>query len=226
MAARRTTASGANYNLAVELQDVLDLLTLLNLEKVIVIGTSRGGLLAMLMGAARPGALAAVVLNDIGPVIEPQGLLRIRQHMRERQVPGSWEEAGDNLRRMWETFYPRLGDDQWQTLARKLYREKDGRILPDYDANLVKPMEDMNLDGPPPAMWAQFMSLSHVPVMALRGENSDILSAATLSAMNECHRAMTTLEIADAGHAPLLIDPEEIRPVAAFVNACDQSAEP
>ena len=208
-----------SYSLACELGDVLDLLTALALEHVAIVGTSRGGLIAMLMGAARPASLRAVVLNDIGPQIEAQGLLRIRQYMRERPVARGWDEAADALRRMWEGLYPALSDAEWQALARKIYREENGRIVPDYDPNLLKPLDKLDLSVSPPPIWAQFASLAHVPLLVLRGQHSDILTAETVAEMHRRHPDLQSATVPDSGHAPLLVEPPVLRRIAQFMEA-------
>ncbi|MFN0263401.1 alpha/beta fold hydrolase [Tepidamorphus sp. 3E244] len=210
-----------NYSLQTELQDVLDLLTALDLEEVIIVGTSRGGLISMLMGSARPAALKGVVLNDIGPVIEPQGLLRIRQYMRERPDAKSWDEVAEALERMWNALYPSLTREEWIDVARKIFREKDGRIVPDHDPNLLKPLEKLDLDKPGPPLWGLFKSISTVPVLSVRGMNSDILTAETVAEMKKQHKKLQTLAVPEAGHAPLLTEPRILRQIATFIGHCD-----
>ena len=171
------------------------------------------------MGAARPASLRAVVLNDIGPQIEAQGLLRIRQYMRERPVARGWDEAADALRRMWEGLYPALSDAEWHALARKIYREENGRIVPDYDPNLLKPLDKLDLSVSPPPIWAQFASLAHVPLLVLRGQHSDILTAETVAEMHRCHPDLQSATVPDSGHAPLLVEPPVLRRIAQFIEA-------
>ncbi|MCB1477795.1 MAG: alpha/beta hydrolase [Rhodobiaceae bacterium] len=209
-----------NYSLAVELQDILDLLTTLDIEHAIFVGTSRGGLITMLMGAARPAAISGVVLNDIGPVIEPQGLLRIRQYMRERPAARGWDEAADALKRMWAALYPELPDEAWLGLAHKIYRETNGRIVPDYDPNLLKPLEGLDLDKAGPPLWGPFASLTPAPMLCLRGEHSDILTAKTVNEMRRNHPDFDSATVPASGHAPLLIELPVLRLIAGFVANC------
>src|SRR5262244_920864 len=128
----------ANYNLQVELADVLTVLTALEIPRAAFIGTSRGGILSMLLAAARPTAIAGCVLNDIGPVIELKGLMRIKSYVGKLPRPASIHEAADILRRLFGSQFPKWTADDWVAFARRTFKEAGGRIVPDYDIKLAK----------------------------------------------------------------------------------------
>jgi pimeloyl-ACP methyl ester carboxylesterase len=214
----------ANYNLATELADLLAVITALDLDPAIFVGTSRGGILAMLLAAARPTAIAGVVLNDIGPVIEVQGLARIKGYVGHLPAPASFADAAVILRRLFAAQFPNLTEDDWMAFARRSFEEKDGRLLPAYDVKIAATLEGIDLAQPLPPLWAEFDALSGVPLMVIRGANSDLLSAATVAAMQERRPDVIAIEVPDQGHAPFLSEPEIISEIDAFIRRCAAQA--
>jgi pimeloyl-ACP methyl ester carboxylesterase len=212
-----------NYSLPVELADVLSVLTALEVGKAVFVGTSRGGLLTMLLGPARPAALAGVVLNDIGPVLEPPGLARIKSYVGQLPQLNSFGEAAESLRQLFSPQFPALSAADWRELAQRMFRDQGGRIIPDYDPKLAHALRDVDIERPLPALWEQFDSLADVPLLIIRGENSDLLSAATVEAMRARRRQCEVLMVPDQGHAPLLADEETISRIGAFIRSCEQS---
>lgn len=216
----------SHYSPLTEMSDVLDGMAALGIVRAIVVGTSRGGIIAMLMGVARPNAIAGVVLNDIGPVIEPQGLARIKTYVGRTPVPDDWNDAVAILRRLHGLQFPALTDADWMTFARLTYREEDGRPVGDYDPALAKTFDGIEFDEPLPNLWNEFRSLGAVPVLAIRGEKSDLLSAETLEAMSEVHPHCDALTIPGQGHPPLLIHTPVLQRISAFVTGAEGSAPP
>jgi pimeloyl-ACP methyl ester carboxylesterase len=208
-----------NYAVPIELQDVIDFLIVAGLEEVSLVGTSRGGLIGMLLGAVMPGAIGAVVLNDIGPVIEQQGLARIAGYVGRAPLPHSWTDAMRMVRDMNKRHFPSVSDAQWEEVARQLFNEVNGKPAPGYDPQLSRSLSV--LDGPAPQLWPQFEALKRVPVLVLRGENSDILSDATVAEMHRRHPALISLVVPEQGHAPLLKDRMTLEAVRRFLDAAE-----
>lgn len=214
----------ANYSFPVELADILAVLTALDALPAIFIGTSRGGILTMLLAAVRPSAIAGCVLNDIGPVIEPKGLMRIKGYVGKLPQPRSYEEGAEILRRLFDAQFPKLTHEDWLASARRAFKEERGGFVPTYDVRLATTLEGVDFEKPFPPLWAQFDAMPAVPVMVIRGENSDLLTKATVESMQARRPALESLVIPDQGHAPLLVENDVIGRIAAFVARCEPAA--
>ena len=210
-----------NYAVPIEMLDVLDFITLRSLADVAVIGTSRGGIITMVMAAAQPSAIGCVVLNDIGPVVDIDGLSRIAGYIGRIPLPHSWADAGRMVKDMNKQQFPRVSDAEWGEVARQFFNEANGLPARGYDPKLSNALSV--LDGPMPALWPQFEAMKRVPLLVLRGENSDILSVATVEEMRRRHPRITTHTVRWEGHAPLLRDTHTIDEVKAFLGGCERA---
>lgn len=211
----------ANYNLGIELNDLLAVLTALGIGPAVFVGTSRGGILTMLLAVARPGAIAGAVLNDIGPVIESQGLMRIKGYVGKLPPPVSYEDGGEMLRRMFGAHFPKLTSADWTAYAHRTFEERNGKLVASYDPQLAQTLAGVDGERRAPPLWKEFNALACVPVMVVRGANSDLLAPETVAAMRLARPDLQVLEVPDQGHAPLLSDDPTIRRIADFVGACE-----
>jgi pimeloyl-ACP methyl ester carboxylesterase len=212
-----------NYNFGVELADVLAVLTALDIAPAVFVGTSRGGILAMLLASARPTAIAGVVLNDIGPVIDVRGLARIKSYVGNLPEPKSFSDGATILRRLFASQFPKLSESDWIAFSKRAFKEQDGRLLPTYDVRIAKTLEAIDLERPIQSLWVEFDALARLPVMVVRGANSDILSAATVEAMRARKPDLDAIEVPDQGHAPLLVESETIGHISSFIANCERS---
>ncbi|HEY8566403.1 MAG TPA: alpha/beta hydrolase [Beijerinckiaceae bacterium] len=201
-----------NYDLKVETADVLQVLTVAGVHEAVIVGTSRGGLIAMSLAALRPSLLRGVVLNDVGPVIDGKGLVRIRGYVGALPAPRSLDEGAEILKRLSDAQFPSFTRADWRAQAEVTWREQDGRLVPAYDPALRKTLEGIDLETPLPTLWPLFEGLGGVPVLVLRGAHSDILSAGTLAEMERRHPRLRAVTVPGQGHAPVLAGPlvEEI----------------
>ena len=211
-----------NYSVLVEVNDALDFMTARNLHGAAVIGTSRGGLIAMMMAVLRPSAIAAAVLNDIGPVIERDGITRITAYIGRMPVPADWDEATRVVYEMNKRYFPAVPAEDWAEQARAWFNDDGGRPAPGYDPNLAKACALG--EEPIPELWPQFEALGPIPVLAIRGEHSDVLSAKTLEEMRARHPRLETFTVRGQGHAPLLKDGPTQSAIQAFLRRCDMEA--
>jgi pimeloyl-ACP methyl ester carboxylesterase len=214
-----------NYNFVTEVADLLAVLTALDLGPAVFVGTSRGGILAMLLASARPAAIAGVVLNDIGPVIDVQGLARIKSYVGNLPEPKTYADAAEILRRLFGAQFPRLTEADWLAFASRAFKEERGRLQPTYDVKLAKTLDGIDLARPLPSLWVEFDALARVPVMVIRGANSDVLSTTTVEAMRARRGDLDIIEVPDQGHAPLLAEEEIISQIGSFIAACERFGE-
>ena len=207
-----------NYQLAVYLRDVLALLAGLGAGRVSVVGTSMGGLMAMLLAVRHPRLIARIVLNDVGPALEPHGLERIRTYVGRTAPVGSWPEAVAQARGIYGAAWPDLSDERWERIARASYRRNaQGMLEIDADPGIAGQLRDTATPAAPD-LWPLWSALAAVPMLAIRGAHSDLLSAATLVRMQREKPDLRVLTVANRGHAPLLDEPECVAAIDAFLR--------
>jgi len=198
-------------------QDVEGLLTELKIDRMVTIGTSLGGLVAMLMAATGRDRIAGSVLNDVGPVLEARGLERIRQTVGRAGGWPTWVHAARALSETQADVFPGYSLVEWVAMAKRLYRlTSAGRIVPDYDSNIAAPFRlpggDTGID-----LWPAFDALAHAPMLVLRGARSDVLGGEVADKMVSRGPSATLATVPNVGHAPSLEEPEAIAAIDALL---------
>lgn len=212
-------SSWRDYAVPVEMLDVQDFMAAQHLHRAAVIGTSRGGLIAMVMAAVQPSLIGAVVLNDVGPVINYEGLVRISAYVGKTPVPRTWEDAARQVETANAAQFPAVDKADWPDIARQFFNEKDGRPAPGYDPKLGQSFSAK--DDEIPELWPQFMALKKVPCLVVRGSQSDLLSEATVDEMQRRHPNCRSVTVEGQGHAPLLRDQPTIDAIRDFLVSAD-----
>ena len=215
-------ADPATYRPDQEVADTLAVLDHLGIGRFAVIGTSRGGIVAMVMAARALPRMAGVLLNDIGPRIEAAGLLRIRGYLGTDPQFDGWDEAVAALKSA-NPGFPDLGEDEWLAFARRVYREADGRPCADYDPALAVnfPSAEDILAAKVPELWPLFDMLGSLPCLVLRGVHSDLLSEETVAAMRKRHARLAAATVRGRGHVPFLDEDDSLAAITDWLAAVD-----
>lgn len=204
------------YHPVTHINDIRHLMTVEELHGVIVIGTSFGGFLAMGMALAMPSALRAVVLNDVGPEVADTGITRIMNYVGRDNPQPDWESAVVEMKRMAPTLSLKT-DEEWLASARATWREGDDGLLHfDWDPRLAIAVSRARSELDP---WALFRGVTRIPVLAVRGELSDVLSVATLEHMAQEHPDLVSVTVPGCGHPPSLSEPLAVEAVDEFLSA-------
>lgn len=214
----------SNYSLPVELNDLMAVLAAREAHPAVFVGSSRGGLLTMLLAAQRPTAVAGAILNDIGPVIEAKGLMRIKGYVGKLPTPRDYADGAEILRRLFGTQFPTLDMAAWEAAARRTWRQEKTGLVLTYDVRLARTLKDFDADSPIPPLWQQFDALANVPLIVVRGANSDLLSPATVAEMKRRRPSLEVIEVPGQGHTPLLAEDDMVARLVAFIESCDARA--
>ena len=198
--------------------DVEKLLAEQGIERFIAVGTSMGGLMTMLMAAAKPGRIAAVVMNDIGPEIDAGGVARISGYVGQGRSYPTWVHAARGLAEAHNAAFPDYDLDQWLELTKRtMVVSQSGRIVFDYDMAIAEPFAKPG-NAAPPNLWLAYEALRDVPMLLVRGELSDLLSPETVKQMGVRNPAMRTVTVPHVGHAPTLDEPEVRSQITALLD--------
>lgn len=213
----------AHYSVPVEAGDVMALAASLGITRAILVGTSRGGIISMALAASQPALIAGIVMNDIGPVVELQGLLKIKGYVGERPVPASYDDAAGAIRALFADVFPNLTDADWLAWAKRAFRDQNGRLVQTYDPKLAAALAGITLETPMAPAWELFDAMKTIPLLLIHGELSDLLSFESVKAMKARKPDLQLVSVADQGHAPLLDDKPTMDRIAAFCAVCDRT---
>lgn len=208
-----------NYTLPQEGADALALLDHLGIKRAAILGTSRGGLIAMVLAVTAKHRLSGVLLNDIGPEMNSAGLSHIMDYLGRPSAYRTYEDAARKLPRALGDQFPNVTHEQWLTYARRIWAEGVDRLELRYDPKLRDAVEAQSVTGNVPNLWPLFEAFDGLPLALLRGENSNLLPRNTMTEMVRRRPGMIAAEVPDRGHVPFLDEPESLAVIAAFIEA-------
>ena len=164
------------------------------------------GLASLLLAELPPIAVAGVILNDIGPVMEPRGLIRVKNYVGKLPIARNFEQGAEILRWLFKAQFTKLEPQDWVAFAQRTWREGHGTLVPSHDSKLARALRDYSLERLP-TLWDQFDALARIPLMVIRGANSDMLARSTLNEMVTRRGQLEVVVVPDQGHAPLWLSP-------------------
>lgn len=207
-----------NYNVLRETRDALELLDHLGIGRAVVYGTSRGGMIALTMAALAPERLAGVILNDIGPVVAPEGVARIMTYLGVAPPHPTLDAAAGAMAAGWAEQFPGVTAAAWRAHVARVWRETPAGLALRYDPRLREAVSEQAATSTAVDLWPLFDRLGATPILLIRGANSDILALDTAAAMRARRPDLRYVEVADRGHVPFLDEPEVVAAVAAFLE--------
>jgi pimeloyl-ACP methyl ester carboxylesterase len=213
---RSDWADPSTYTVLQESRDAMALLDHLEIEKAAIIGTSRGGLIAMTIAATAKERLLGVALNDVGPVIDPKGLKRIAGYIGQKPPQKSYAELAELRAKMIDGFV-NVPIARWRSEVMHSYRKVDGAVELRYDPRLRDGVLAA-LEQPLPDLWPFFDALADLPLALIRGENSELLTSETAKEMQRRRPDMIFAEVPDRGHVPFLDEDEALIALSGWLE--------
>ncbi len=213
----------SSYRVDVELQDTIGFLTSLGISNVALLGTSRGGIVGLLMAAYAKNFLAGLMLNDIGCELQTDGLLRIKDYVGHPKCHATWDEVAKNIASGARGF-AHVSHDEWLAMVKRIYIETNAGICPSHDPRLADtlPSEDDIKSGKVGELWSILPALLDIPFALMRGAGSDLLTVATVERMQREAPNLKATTIPNRGHVPFLDEEESIAAIDHWLASVDQ----
>ncbi len=208
-----------NYAVPVEARDVVEFLDHVGIKQAVMLGTSRGGILSMFLAATARDRLAGVILNDIGPVIEDAGLDRIMDYLGKPPAGRTYADVAKALAMTMGDEFADVDAERWEVQAERWFEEKTDGMALRYDPLLAKAVKEAAEAGPAPDLWPLFDALAGIPLAAIRGMNSDLLTEETLAEMANRRPDMHIARVPNRGHVPFLDEPESLAAIRIVLGA-------
>ena len=207
----------ATYSIPIEGRDAVELLDHLGIERAAILGTSRGGLIAMVLAATVKDRLLGIALNDIGPALENAGLDVIKDYIGKNPPWKTYAEAVKK-RAAAMVGFANVPDERWQEEVEKLYVQTDDGLKINYDPKLADAVLAAS-EALAPDLWPLFDMMDGLPLACIRGANSNLLSQETVDQMQERRPDMITAFVPDRAHIPFLDEPEAVDALNKWLEA-------
>lgn len=206
----------ARYLPPTYLYDVVELLDQLDIPQAVFVGTSLGGLVTMLAAVMAPQRIAASIINDVGPDVNPEGVERIKTYVGQDVRFKSWDEAAESIAANLRGAFEHYSHEDFVRMAKRNCREDNGDVRFDYDMGIAEPFKSAN-EAPQIDLWPLFTALAQKPLLVIRGARSDLLTAETAAKMQALAPGMKYAEVPGVGHAPELNEREAVAAIDEFL---------
>ncbi|MFT4715738.1 MAG: pimeloyl-ACP methyl ester carboxylesterase [Paracoccaceae bacterium] len=209
-------ADPMNYQIPIEARDALELLDHLGIESAAIIGSSRGGIIAMFLAAVAKHRLNGIVLNDVGAELDRADIGRIVDYVGVKPTFTDFDEALAQFPELNPGFIG-VSQDRWKSVLHRMFQQTDDGLATRYDPELQQSVRAA-YEGPEPDLWPLFDACAGLPLALLRGENSQLLTRETVTRMQARRPDMLFSEVSDRGHIPFLDEPESLRIINQFIE--------
>jgi pimeloyl-ACP methyl ester carboxylesterase len=209
--------TGSTYRPDVYVDDVIAVVDAVGIDRAVYLGTSLGGAVSMQLAATHPDRVIGLILNDVGPRLEPEGFARIQSYAGKLPPASSWDDVVSQLKVLNAPMVGSIDEAAWHRMARQQWREfAPGDIRPDHDPAVAAGMAQLDPYAIP-TTWELFDAISNFPMLVLRGASSDLFAASTVEEMQLRNAHLWSITVAERGHCPTLDEPESRAAILAFL---------